>query len=226
MTKQPAPVHVDAKKVPSRDYRANIADHANMLLRENRPKNVLDPKAWQGNGFPGHFQFVQFLGRDMVRPGKRMQEDMQTSSLPYENARLLNTTMMGRAQLGFTSMPAGEEQRAHEEAIASLKTLRSHAQAHHRAENPHAHARNELNLSLTKQTRLMDVQESMKGMRGAGLASINPRMGTCGSLPSLIGNRGPEALHAFRDSTPWALDSQKFSAPAAWPPKPHFSHPC
>eukprot|EP00928_Gymnodinium_smaydae_P034288 TRINITY_DN2433_c0_g2_i1.p1 TRINITY_DN2433_c0_g2~~TRINITY_DN2433_c0_g2_i1.p1 ORF type:complete len:243 (-),score=41.44 TRINITY_DN2433_c0_g2_i1:63-791(-) len=224
MTKTPAPVYMDLKKNDSRQYRAERRDVANAFLAETRINNDLDDRKWTGNGFPGKFQFVTRVGTDLLRPGVKMERDIQMSTLANDNSRQLNTTAMGRAQILFSSKPSAEEEMAHQRAMASMRSLRGHAEHHELAENPHAHRRNELELSMNRQTRISDIQQDMQGLRTAGQASINPRMGTNGSLPDLTRLRGRAGLELWRGSTPFALDPS-LDAPAAWPPRPAFAHP-
>lgn len=224
MTKNPAPVYINTKTNISREYRAQCPDHSNMILSENRPDNRLDDSKWTGNAFAGNFQFVKCIGTGPLRPGIKLERDIQSSTLANENARLLNTTMMGRAEVLFSSMPTEEAKRSHQQAIHSMQSLRRHAEGHEKAENPHAHVRNELELSLQRQHRLDDHQQAMQGLRTAGLACINPRMGTCGSHPDLTGTRGRSGMQLWRESTPFAIDPA-CDAPAAWPRQGAFGHP-
>merc|ERR1711968_121491 len=128
----------------SREYRGNIADYNNMLLRETRLDNRLDDEKFQGHGFPGHFQFIPYLGRAPIRPGEKRERDMQGNTLAFENARQLNTSAMGRAKFLFTNMPSAEERNAHDAALDHMRSMRSYARGHERQENGHGHARNEL----------------------------------------------------------------------------------
>lgn len=224
MTKTPMPVYNDMKRSNSRAYRASIPDHSNMLLNERRNDNVLDEKHWQGKGFPGHFQFIPYLGRERIRPGVKVERDLQVSTTPFENSKPLNTTMMGRAQVQLASQPSEDERRAHEEAMSSIRSMQRYGEGHERAENPHAHARNELALSMKRQERLATLQSSVEGLRTAGLASVNPRMGTNGSLPDLMQLRGKAGMDQWRSSTPWSLDGS-CNAPSAWPQAPVFAQP-
>lgn len=209
-------MYLNIGKVPGREYRATVADHANMLLREDRPNNRLDESKWKGNGFPGHFQFVPYLGKEPIRPGEKRERDMQQSTLALENAKLLNTTAMGRAQVQFTAMPSERTQQGHDFAMETMRSMRRYGQHHEKAENPHAHQRNELELSMHRQSRIQETQQAMQSLRTAGLAGINPRMGTSGSLPDMTRLRGKEGLNLWRTSTPWAV-SDLHTAPAAWP---------
>jgi len=106
----------------------------------------------------------------------------------------------------------------------AMRSVRSVAELHERSENPHAHQRNDLELALQRQARVDNLQRNTHGLRVAGLTSINPKMGTCGSLPDLKALRGREGLAVWRTSTPWSIDDN-LVAPAAWPPATSFSHP-
>ncbi|CAL1160945.1 unnamed protein product [Cladocopium goreaui] len=64
--------------------------------------------------------------------------------------------------------------------------------------------RNQVELNQQRQERISDVAQAMRGLRAAGLASINPRMGTTGSLTGLTGLRGEGGNNHWRSSTPWA----------------------
>ncbi|CAL1160941.1 unnamed protein product [Cladocopium goreaui] len=77
LTKTPAPAYLDTKKNLSREYRANIRDYQNMLINQVRLSNDLDPRRWEGNGFAGHVQYVPYIGTDLLRPGEKMERDMQ-----------------------------------------------------------------------------------------------------------------------------------------------------
>eukprot|EP00929_Paragymnodinium_shiwhaense_P045473 TRINITY_DN23235_c0_g1_i1.p1 TRINITY_DN23235_c0_g1~~TRINITY_DN23235_c0_g1_i1.p1 ORF type:complete len:251 (+),score=56.26 TRINITY_DN23235_c0_g1_i1:60-812(+) len=232
MIKQPAPVYMDLKKNNSREYRRDKPDYDNMLLAEPMTDNRIDDSKWQGNGFAGNFQFVPYFGKKALRGGEKLTRDIQIDSLVFDNERLLNTSMLrpeAAASVQFSSMPTEEQAGRHSQAMTSMRTLRSHAAGHHRAENPHEHARNELHLSMQRQARMMDQSEAIKGLRSAGLASINPRMGTCGSLPDIRGLAGKEGLNHWRSSTPWSLDPA-LDAPASYTLRydaapPSFVHP-
>jgi len=99
MTKTPTPAYVDTKRNNSREYRAVRADYSNMLLNEARPDNRLDESKWTGNAFAGHWNFVPYVGKGPIRPGVKLERDIQTYTLPKENAKLLNNSSMGRAQV-------------------------------------------------------------------------------------------------------------------------------
>merc|ERR1712070_940154 len=103
-------------------------------------------------------------------------------------------------------MPSQEELQRQSKAMDSIKTLRRYAEGHEKAEFPHFHARNELHLSMQRQARMMEQKESVQQLRPAGMASINPRMGTCGSLPDLRELSGKRGLNHWRTATPWSLD--------------------
>merc|ERR1712216_918969 len=177
-----------------------------------------DDTKWQGNGFAGKFQYVPYFGKLPLRPGEKLERDIQINSLVYENERLLNTSMLrpeAAASVQFARMPTEEETQRQDQAMTSLKTIRRYAEGHEKAEFPHVHARNELHLSMQRQARMMDQKEAVNCLRPAGLASINPRMGTCGSLPDLSGLSGNGGLDKWRKATPWSLD-HSLSAPAGY----------
>eukprot|EP00927_Polykrikos_kofoidii_P086532 TRINITY_DN9727_c0_g1_i2.p1 TRINITY_DN9727_c0_g1~~TRINITY_DN9727_c0_g1_i2.p1 ORF type:complete len:242 (-),score=34.49 TRINITY_DN9727_c0_g1_i2:283-1008(-) len=224
MTKTPAPCYNDHKKTVSREIRANLADHNNMILRENRPDNKLHDHRWTGNGFSGSFQFMPYVGREPVRPGEKLQRDLQAATNALENSRMLNNTSMGRGKVGMSEAPSQEERRAHDEALSSLRNFRKVGGFHERTDNPHVHVRNELDLSTQRQARLEEVHKSVQSMRTAGLASINSRMGTCGSLPELSKLTGEYGLKQWRSSTPWAIEDRHV-APASVPMPMAFAHP-
>merc|ERR1712039_834249 len=107
----------------------------------------------------------------------------------------------------FCGMPTQDELRQHDEALATMRSMRGLAREWERTENPHTHSRRQIDDNQQRQQRLTEQAEALKNMRVAGLASINPRMGTCGSLPNMETLRGSEGIHQWRTSTPWALDT-------------------
>merc|ERR1719408_729098 len=98
-----------------------------------------------------------------------------------------------------------DEHAAHERALSQTRALREVATNAHRSENHHAHFGKPQKDSEARQQRIDELAKALPGMRSAGLASLNPRMGTCGSLPDLKRLRGREGIDAWRMSTPWAL---------------------
>ncbi|CAJ1334929.1 unnamed protein product [Effrenium voratum] len=207
LTQTPAPAYLNTKKNPSRNYRAEIKDYNNMLINQVRPTNDLDPRHWQGNGFAGHVQYVPFIGTSPLRAGEKLERDMQISQMPRENGKPLNVSQMTRSagMLGFTRALEDQERIAHEAAIDVTRDIRGVANALHRAEDGHNHYRNQVELNQQRHDRITKVAQALPGMRAAGLASINPRMGTCGSLQNLTGLRGQGGNEHWRTSTPWAL---------------------
>jgi len=206
MTKNPAPVYMDTKKNNSREYRAQVKDHSNMMLSQARPSNDLDPARWQGNGFAGHVQYIPYLGKLPMRPGVKLERDVQVSTLPRENGKPLNISQMtrGASKLNFVQDLEEHEHVNHELAMSSIRDLRAVACASHKAEDGHNHFRNEVALNQQRQNRIAEVHKAMSGMRPAGLAGINPRLGTIASLPDLTRLRGGVGNAAWRDTTPWA----------------------
>eukprot|EP00931_Biecheleriopsis_adriatica_P114722 TRINITY_DN90635_c0_g1_i1.p1 TRINITY_DN90635_c0_g1~~TRINITY_DN90635_c0_g1_i1.p1 ORF type:complete len:237 (+),score=31.73 TRINITY_DN90635_c0_g1_i1:80-790(+) len=206
LSKTPAPVYIDTKKNNSREYRAGVKDVNNMLLGESRPTNDLDPRKWQGNGFAGHFQYVPYLGREPLRAGVKLERDIQMNTCPREEGKPLNVSQMTRSagRLNFVRDLEEQERVAHEGAMSSMRNLRSVACTLHREEDGHRHHRNQAELNQQRQDRIHQVAEDMKGLRSAGLASINPRMGTTGSLPDLTRLRGSGGNHEWRNTAPWA----------------------
>uniref|UniRef100_A0A6U6NBY2 Uncharacterized protein n=1 Tax=Zooxanthella nutricula TaxID=1333877 RepID=A0A6U6NBY2_9DINO len=209
LTQQPAPVHLKFAQCPSRDYRASIADHNNAVLSQPILDNSLDDRHWSGKGFPGHVQFMPYFGRELMRPGVKLERDVQVSQMPRENGRPLNVTAMGKSKDSVLScsVPSLEECRRHDEAIASMRSMRGMARQSERLDNSHSFQRREVEHHNMRQQKLAEQAQAIKGMRTAGLASINPRLGTCGSLPDLNALRGKAGVDAWRTSTPWATDA-------------------
>mmetsp|Transcript_85363 Transcript_85363/g.265358 ORF Transcript_85363/g.265358 Transcript_85363/m.265358 type:complete len:227 (+) Transcript_85363:75-755(+) len=208
LTRQPAPVGLDFGKQVSRQFRATRPNAENMILNQPFPNHPTE-ELWQGHGFPGHVQFTPFVGTQLLRPGVKLERDIQIATMPRENSRPLNVTQMPEYLDRFMSSaaPSEEGRRAHQEAVASLGAMRGFAEEAHRTEDPYRHRRREADLSLGRQRRLEDHARALQGLRSAGLSSINPRMGTSGSLPDLGQLRGREGMDAWRTSTPWAVDS-------------------
>jgi len=227
MTQTPAPVYINTKNFNSREYRANRADYDNMLLRETRIDNRHEDHSTtksHGNGFPGAVQFVQYLGKLPMRPGVKLERDCQMSTFCHDNSMPLNLSQMPGAGVKFAALPSSEEVRGHEVAMSSTRNLRQVAEAHHKQENPHLHIRNELDKSMQRQAAISEHAEKLRGMRQAGTACINPRLGTCGSLPDLTGLKGKDGLNKWRTCTPYSLDPALHN-PAAYPFQATFVNP-
>lgn len=178
-TRTPVPVFLDQRRDISRDHRASVKDGLNMYLSERRQDNVLDDTKWCGNGFPGHMQFVPFFGRTEIRPLK-VEIDMQVATAPLENSRALNVTQMGRSKDMVHSSERLDPEAAasHEAALDSLRRLRGDAVLSERKDDPHVYHKTQLEHLKDKQAKLRDSQQAVHGLRVAGLASINPRLGT------------------------------------------------
>mmetsp|Transcript_53413 Transcript_53413/g.117100 ORF Transcript_53413/g.117100 Transcript_53413/m.117100 type:complete len:229 (-) Transcript_53413:166-852(-) len=207
LTKTPAPVYIDAKRNCSREHRASARSLDNILLVHRESGNDYDHQRWHGNGFPGHVQFVPYIGRDAYRPGVKLERDVQQSTMPHEMGKPLNVTQMGKSvdKIRYHTLPPEEEVNAHEEAVATMRAHRSYACEAHRVENGHSHHRSQLDLWNERQQRLEEAGRAVPNMRSAGLPGINERLGTCGSLPDLTRVRGPHGIQAWRTCTPWAL---------------------
>lgn len=210
MTRSPAAVNLNFKGVTSRAYCSTRNDHFNQSMTQAAlPVNNLDERCWQGNRLPGLIQYVTGPSRNEVRCGEKGSRDLMAPTLPFENARPLNTSQMWGHGVGNglaeATMPGPEAMQAHDAAMASLAAFRGHASAAQRSENGHRFHRNERETALVRQRRIEDQAVVLKGLRGAGLASVNPRMGTCGSLPDLRPLSGAEAMDAWRESVPFAI---------------------
>uniref|UniRef100_A0A7S1WR45 Uncharacterized protein n=1 Tax=Alexandrium catenella TaxID=2925 RepID=A0A7S1WR45_ALECA len=208
LARDPAPVHLDFKKQPSRDYRSTRQNAENMILTQGFPNNPTED-LWRGNGFAGCVQFTPFVGTQLLRPGVKLERDIQISTMPLENSRPLNVTQMPSYLERFPSAAgsADEGRRVHEGAVASLRALRGFAEDSQRKEDPYMHRRHETELSHQRQRRLEEHSKALQGLRSAGLASINPRMGTSTSVPDLRQLRGREGMETWRSSTPWAVET-------------------
>eukprot|EP00439_Symbiodinium_sp_Y106_P064878 s2238_g10.t1 len=206
LTETPTPVYLDTRRNASREHRAAIKDYNNMLINEVRAKNDMHPRHWTGNGFAGHVQYVPYIGTDPLRPGVKFERDMQISTMPMENGKPLNISQMTRSasMVKFVSGVDERERQAHDTAMAANRELRAVASTLHREEDGHNHYRNQVELNQQRQDRIRKVAEALPGMRAAGVASINPRMGTCGSLPDLTTLRGRAGFGDWRTTTPWA----------------------
>lgn len=210
LTRSPSPVNLNFKLDVSRERRATRTDQFNESLTKGAlPANNMEPHHWQGHGRPGHIQYISGGGRHALRGGEKLQRDMLAATLPFENAKPLNDTQMGGHGVGHgfleTAMPGPRALQAHEASMHSIRTFRAQALHAERNENGHCHRRNDLEDALARQRRLEEQVACVPGVRTAGLASINPRMGTCGSLPDIRKFSGADALDAFRQSTPWAI---------------------
>eukprot|EP00403_Amphidinium_massartii_P036762 CAMPEP_0178436906 /NCGR_PEP_ID=MMETSP0689_2-20121128/34687_1 /TAXON_ID=160604 /ORGANISM="Amphidinium massartii, Strain CS-259" /LENGTH=200 /DNA_ID=CAMNT_0020059029 /DNA_START=1 /DNA_END=600 /DNA_ORIENTATION=+ len=182
-TQQPTGVHLKTGQYVSREHRARARDYHNMKIGENRPNNVLDDAKWRGHGFAGHVQFVPYFGKKEIRPGEKLMRDIQIATVPLDNLKPLNTTMMGRSKdsLEFTRDISGETIKAHKDGLDVLRKHWSKAVHAEHHDNPHVHFRNPIDEVAQGQVRLQEVTTAVKRVRPAGLTCINPRMGTCGS---------------------------------------------
>mmetsp|Transcript_29059 Transcript_29059/g.52947 ORF Transcript_29059/g.52947 Transcript_29059/m.52947 type:complete len:228 (+) Transcript_29059:56-739(+) len=207
-TQQPTGVHLKTSQYVSRDRRARNRDYHNMKIGENRPNNVMDPKHWEGNGFAGHVQYVPYFGRKEIRPGEKLNRDIQMATVPLDNLKPLNTTMMGRSKdaLQFTRDISSETIEAHKAGLEVLKRHWTKAVHTEFQDDPHVHFRNPIDEVASGQARLQEVAVAMQRVRPAGLTCINPRMGTSGSLPDMGRLRGPGGLDMWRASSPFAID--------------------
>lgn len=200
-------------KCPSRDYRANLKDHNSMLLNGTAPKNdVNDTSKWKGNGFQGHVQYVTYFGKAPMRPC-HLDTDVQMNTFPKENAAALNTSQMRNPEAMKTRTdvgpPTAEELRTegiHRESLRFQKQLNGHTLEHDFRDNPHRFYYKPLHEYQERQNRLDKLTGLMQSTRAAGLASINPTMGTSGSLPNLKGLQTQEFFDSWKTSSPWAVD--------------------
>jgi len=213
LTETPAPTYLNLTQNNSREYRGGVRDYNNMLLRESRPNNVLDDSKFKGNGFPGYFQYIPYFGREPMRPGPKLERDIQVSTAPFVNSRALNTTMMGpeAAILAkFARAPTEDEHAAHGLAMSHTRSLREVAPTMTKTDRDFAHFGKPRQESEQRQQRINELAKVLPGMRNAGLASINPRMGTCGSLPDMTRLRGKDGAAAWQTCVPWALNGDDF----------------
>lgn len=225
-TKTPTNVYMDTRRNNSRAYRATIKDHNNMVLSETRlNNNVNDHSHWKGHGFKGNLQYMTYFGTSEIRPGVKLERDIQTSTFPLENMRPLNTTQMGHAAKVITirapdeAIPE-EELRAHADAMSTIRDTRKQAEHAEKWDDPHCHFSRPLAESHARLQRMEELSAGIKGLRTAGLASINPKLGTSGSLPNLHGLQGSGANDAWRQSVPWAIDHTRTGYAHPWPNGP------
>lgn len=209
LARSPAPAHVKFEGQTSRQHRATRRSAENMILGQGQPSSPSE-EFWRGHGFAGNIQFAPFVGKQKLRPGVKLERDIQLSTMPRENARPMNTTQMPRHIVeGFLTAgsPSVDAQQEHEGATACLRCLRDVASETERRENPHRHARRELELSQARQAHLEEQARAMQNLRSAGLSSINPRLGASTSLPDFSQLSGREGIDTWRRSTPWAIDN-------------------
>lgn len=226
LTKTPVNVYLDTRRNNSRAYRGGISDHNNMLLNERRQdNNVNNHNRWKGNGFKGNLQYVTYFGTNEIRPGVKLERDIQINTFPLENSRPLNTTQMGHAADVITirapdeAVPE-EELRAHADAMRTIRETRKNAEYHEKWDTPHSYFYKPLEENTKRMQRIEELKQGIPGLRTAGLASINPKMGTSGSLPNIHGLQGTASNDAFRVSTPWAIDHSRTGYAHPWPNGP------
>jgi len=205
-TERAKPVFMDLKKTYPRERRENDHTAMNMILNETRMDNRLEENAhrWFNNGFQGNVQYVAYFGRAPIRPGEKLIRDVQTPMFPKEDGRPLNTSQMGRSGDKVKQRDlGGGTSTAHLESLDRLKQYRRTARWHEKNDDAFHYK-----MSLPD-----PVPPNLEGMESAGLASINPSLGTCGSLPNLSDERttlaGSAFLNKWRRCTPFAYEESR-----------------
>lgn len=178
--------------------------------------NDLDPKRWKNNGFQGNIQFIPYVGRQEIRPGEKLYRDIQTSTFAKQNSKQLNTSQMARvavAQRDFEAeriIPKGH--------MYYMKTMRStgkNAKAREFSENPYIYDAQRIQIARSREQAKLSqtMKENLPEVRAAGLASINPTLGTSGSTPNLSRTFGPTGdafLNGWRANVPpYPLDMRR-----------------
>jgi len=209
LTKMPSAVFLNTKKYPSVGYRANIADMNNAILNEVRMDNSLDESRWRNNGFQGHVQYVTYFGKKPIYP-KTVNRDLQMDTFPMEMSRALNTSQVGvHGKTAIKARPTAEEEDRLREgqarARASMLTVTHSMQNLNKTQPHHTFSHTVPNVEHRDAVMGTALPEAYKNLRPAGLSSINPSMGTAGSLPDLSRfEAGTARLDAWRKVTPWA----------------------
>eukprot|EP00391_Amoebophrya_sp_Ameob2_P004491 CAMPEP_0179009020 /NCGR_PEP_ID=MMETSP0795-20121207/16048_1 /TAXON_ID=88552 /ORGANISM="Amoebophrya sp., Strain Ameob2" /LENGTH=225 /DNA_ID=CAMNT_0020704187 /DNA_START=106 /DNA_END=783 /DNA_ORIENTATION=+ len=205
----PGPVFLDMKREYGRDKRGTVRDYNNMLLNQPVIDNELRPDRWHGHGFQGHVQYIPYVGRDEIRPGEKLVRDIQVPTFPKEMVRPLNRTQMARATIQIRDFASEKNNPGHDAYMATMRENQKLATAREFSDNPYIYSTDikkrtqeghDLNARLTSH---------MKDLRPAGLASINPTLGTSGMTENLVGNAGPSAFDKWRVSAPWAFDKTR-----------------
>ncbi|CAD7976372.1 unnamed protein product [Amoebophrya sp. A25] len=183
-----APVFLDMKREYTRDGRSNAKDYYNMLLEQPVIDNELRPERWQKNGFQGHVQYIPYVGRSEIRPGEKLVRDIQVPTFPKEMSRPLNRTQMARATVQIRDFASEKNNTGHEEYMATMKGNQKEATKREFSENPYVYS-----VDIRQRTKEYDNLDStlrarMSDVRPAGLASINPTLGTVGVTANLVGN--------------------------------------
>lgn len=130
----PPAIFNDWDRAYSRESRTQAADYNNMLLNQPVIHNKLDAAKWAGNGFQGHIQYVPYFGICDLRPGEKLQRDIQMSTMPREMSRELNRSQMARANIIMGDM---EKTKGHVECTEMMQELNSRASARQYAEDPY-----------------------------------------------------------------------------------------
>mmetsp|Transcript_48309 Transcript_48309/g.105157 ORF Transcript_48309/g.105157 Transcript_48309/m.105157 type:complete len:225 (+) Transcript_48309:64-738(+) len=203
LTRHPKPVFLDQDRNLSRAYRASRPDTVTAVLQQPVIDNRLDPKKWQGNGFQGHVQYVPYFGKNDIRP-PHYHKDLQFPTFPKENSRALNSSQMPGDMVQRRQEPTDQEMAMHDDAMKLTRTVNSYSELHHHHSNPHQYF-GVLDSLKKRDEQLAEITQRTKSVRAAGLAAINPAMGTSGSLPNLHGKTGKQMLNQWRSCSPWAL---------------------
>ncbi|CAD7976783.1 unnamed protein product [Amoebophrya sp. A25] len=124
-------------------------------------------------------------------------------------SRPLNRTQMARATVQIRDFASEKNNTGHEEYMATMKGNQKEATKREFSENPYVYS-----VDIRQRTKEYDNLDStlrarMSDVRPAGLASINPTLGTVGVTANLVGNAGPEAFDKWRKTTPWASNPNR-----------------
>jgi hypothetical protein len=209
LTKMPSAIFLNTKKYPSVGYRANIADMNNAILNEVRVDNTLDESRWKNNGYQGHVQYVTYFGKKPIFP-KTVSRDLQMDTFPMEMSRALNTSQVGiHGKNAIKARPTVEEEdRLRESQVwarSSMSNVTQSMESLNKTQPHHNFCHTVKNVEHRDAIMGTELPTAYKNLRPAGLSSINPAMGTAGSLPDLKQyEAGTARLDAWRKVTPWA----------------------
>jgi len=199
---RPKPVFLNQDRVYGRERRANDRTASNMILADSERivNNKVDKNAhkWENNGFQGHVQFVGYFGRERIRPGIKMERDMQMRTFPMEMAKPLNTSQMLNPDTIGTECKGAPLDPRHGDALDTLKKSRS-AATFKEIKGNHFH----FDYPVLGETGDVDIGH----MRAAGRASIMPSLGTAGKQKIFKHLSGKESLNVWRENTPFAVDA-------------------
>ncbi|CAD7953145.1 unnamed protein product [Amoebophrya sp. A120] len=205
----PAPVFLDMHREYSREKRTDAKDYYNMLIQQPVIDNELRSERWQGHGFQGHVQYIPYVGRDEIRPGEKLVRDIQVPTFPKEMSRPLNRTQMARATIQIRDFASEKNNPGHDEYMRVMRENQKTATAREFSENPYIYGHDIGRRTRESEELTSKLKARMGDVRPAGLASINPTLGTIGMTPNLVGNEGPSAFDTWRTTAPYAYNTDR-----------------